>query len=188
MMRGRLAAVIVLCVAGGLLLLGSTGPWEFFADEETATTRPTFGGTYRRVLGHAPISLDPAHVSDIYGRVIVRQVFDTLIELDDNLTPVPVLAEFWTASRDGTTWTLTLRQGVRFHHGRDMTAADVVYSFQRLRDPDGPRAALQLIAELKQLKAVDRSTIELSLAQTLAPSRVLLALSQIAVVARSDSD
>ena len=54
---------------------------------------------------------------------------------DQTLTIAPALAEFWRASRDGLTWTFTLRKGVRFHHGREVTADDVVFSFTRILDP-----------------------------------------------------
>ena len=47
----------------------------------------------------------------------------------------PALAQFWKASRDGLHWTFTLRKGVKFHHGREVTADDVVFSLTRILDP-----------------------------------------------------
>jgi ABC-type transport system substrate-binding protein len=81
------------------------------------------------------VTLDPARIADAYGRSVATQIFDGLVQFDSTLTIVPALARHWKASRDGLTWTFTLRQGVKFHHGREMTADDVVYSFTRLLDP-----------------------------------------------------
>src|SRR5262249_57066184 len=77
---------------------------------------------YRRPLGHDPKTLDPARVSDIYSLSVSQQIFDGLVQYDQALTIVPALAEFWRASRDGLVWTFNLRRGVKFHHGREVTA------------------------------------------------------------------
>ena len=94
-----------------------------------------FSGTYRRPLGNDPETLDPARISDTYGRSVSQQIFDGLVQYDQSLTIKPALALFWRATRDGLTWTFELRKGIKFHHGRELTADDVVYSFTRILDP-----------------------------------------------------
>ena len=61
-------------------------------------------------------------------------VFDTLTEYDDNLTPRPALAESWDQSSDGKQISLTLRKGVTFHSGREVTSDDLIYNLNRILD------------------------------------------------------
>ncbi len=96
---------------------------------------PKPGGVYRRPLENDPGTLDPAFVSDIYSFTVIQQIFDGLVQYDGSAGIRPALAQSWKSSRDGLTWTFQLRRGVKFHHGREMTAEDVVYSFTRLLDP-----------------------------------------------------
>jgi peptide/nickel transport system substrate-binding protein len=103
---------------------------------------------YRRPLGNEPTTLDPARISDIYGRSVAQQIFDGLVEFDHTLTVVPALAKYWKATRDGLTWTFMLRKGVTFHHGREVVADDVVYSLTRLLDPRVKSAAADLFANI----------------------------------------
>ena len=74
-----------------------------------------------------PVCLDPAIITDgISGRV-TNQVFEGLVKFDkDTTNVVPNLAEKWTTSDDGKTWTFTLRKGVKFHDGTDFNADAVV--------------------------------------------------------------
>ena len=58
-------------------------------------------GVYRRPLGNDPATLDPARISDIYGRSVAQQLFDGLVQFDQTLAITPALAQFWKASRDG---------------------------------------------------------------------------------------
>ena len=142
------------------------------------------------MLGNNPATLDPAFLTDIYGRAVVSQIFDGLVQFDAHLNPIPALAEFWEASRDGRTWTFTLRQGVKFHHGREVTAHDVVYSFTRLLEPAKPLPVTELFRRIQGakefmqgkttsvqgLKAVDRYTLQMVLEEPLAPSLAVLGL------------
>lgn len=153
---------------------------------------------YRRPLGNDPTTLDPARISDIYGRAVAQQVFDGLVQFDQTLNVVPGVAEFWKASRDGRTWTFTLRKGVRFHHGRELTADDVVFSLTRILDPamkSGAAEALGVIvgaAEFRRgesprvagLTAVDRHTVRISLREALAPFVSTLAIGHARIVPR----
>src|SRR5262245_35224515 len=157
-----------------------------------------YGGIYRRTLAHDPARLDPAFVTDIYSRAVVRQVFDGLVQYDAHLKPIPALAEYWEASRDGLTWTFTLRRGVKFHHGREVTADDFVYSFTRLLDAKKPGPLTDLLSRMKGssefmqgrapsvegLRATDRYTLRLVLQEPLASSILLLSLGDAAVVPR----
>src|SRR5437867_13175748 len=106
------------------------------------------GGVYRRPLDHDPGTLDPARVSDIYSLSVSRQIFDGLVQFSETLAITPAIAQFWYASRDGLTWTFTLRKGVKFHHGREVTAEDVVYSLTRLLDPRTRSGAADLFSNV----------------------------------------
>jgi peptide/nickel transport system substrate-binding protein len=119
------------------------------AQTATAPERHPVAGPYRRPLGNEPASLDPARISDIYSRSVSQQIFEGLVRFDQTLTIAPALAEFWRGSRDGRTWTFTLRKGVRFHHGRELTADDVVFSLTRLVDPRTKSTAADLFAAIK---------------------------------------
>lgn len=88
-------------------------------------------------------TLDPAFAKNQSIMWVVHQLYNTLVEVDSNLQLRPSLAKEWEISADGLQYTFHLRSGIKFHddpcfpggRGRLMTAADVVYSFQRLIDP-----------------------------------------------------
>ncbi len=62
------------------------------------------------------------------------RTWEALVDLNDELSPVPWLAERWESSPDATTWTFTLRDGVRFHNGALLNAEDVVANIRRIRE------------------------------------------------------
>ncbi|HVV03762.1 MAG TPA: ABC transporter substrate-binding protein, partial [Puia sp.] len=88
-------------------------------------------------------SLDPAFAKNRSTMWPIHQLYNTLVETDDDLHIVPSLARSWDVSADKKTWTFHLRTNVFFHDneafpggkGRRMVAEDVVYSFQRIIDP-----------------------------------------------------
>src|SRR5438034_748453 len=153
---------------------------------------------YRRPIGNDPATLDPALINDIYGRSVAQQIFDGLVSFDQTLAITPSLAQFWRASRDGLTWTFTLRKGVHFHHGREVTADDVVYSLTRVLDPrlksgaadlfTGIRGAPEFrrgeVSRVSGLAALDRYTVQVSLAEASVPFVSLLAVGQAKIVPR----
>lgn len=97
--------------------------------------RPALGGTYRRPLEFMPKTLDPALSTDIYAVTIIQQLFDGLVQFDKDLNIIPAIAKSWKISSDGLTYTFYLREGVKFHSGREVTSKDFVYSFTRIIDP-----------------------------------------------------
>src|SRR5262249_34629493 len=159
---------------------------------------PRYGGTYRKSLRQEPLTLDPAFLTDTYATSVAQQVFNGLVQFDANLNVVPSIAKSWEASRDGLVWTFHLRQGVKFHHGREVQADDFVYSFTRLLDPltASPRAWLfervQGAAKFRAgeaervegLQALDAYTLQITLSQPYAPFITLLGMVQAQVVPR----
>ncbi len=154
------------------------------------------GGVYRRPLGQDPVTLDPARIADIFSRSVTQQIFDGLVQFDQTLTITPALAQFWKASRDGLTWTFTLRKGVKFHHGREVTADDVVYSFTRILDPKVKSGAADLFSGIKGarefregkakhvagLAAVDRYTVRIVLDEAPVPFVSVLAVGHAKII------
>ncbi|HXH84966.1 MAG TPA: ABC transporter substrate-binding protein [Candidatus Tectomicrobia bacterium] len=167
-----------------------------------ATTATSAGAldasTYRRPLGNDPGTLDPARISDVYGRSVAQQIFDGLVRFDQTLAITPALAKFWRASRDGRTWTFELRRGVRFHHGREVTADDVVFSFTRILDPALRSSAAETFMaivgarefregrapDVAGLAAIDRYTVRIQLVEAFAPFVSVLAMGHATIVPR----
>lgn len=156
------------------------------------------GGTFRGVFNADPPTLDPAQATDTTSSAVIRQLFDTLIELDARLTPVPALARNFTVSRDQRLYTFSLRAGVRFHHGRELRAADVKYSFERAARGKRPwvfekiRGAREFIRgearEISGLRVVDDLTVEVALERPFAPFLSLMAYDAAAIVPREEAE
>ena len=85
-------------------------------------------------LGDAT-SLNPLVATDGQSYIAEWPMFDSLLELDQNLNVRPLLAESWEVSRDGLTYTFKLKKGVRWHDGKPFTARDVAFTFYAVLDP-----------------------------------------------------
>jgi ABC-type transport system substrate-binding protein len=107
------------------------------------------GGTFRFPLFHIPTSLDPVKDELISTSHVVQQVYDGLVAFDSNLRVVPGLAESWTVSRDGKKYVFTLRKGVHFHNGNEVTPSDVVASLTRLFDPANVTSTKEYLNRIK---------------------------------------
>jgi oligopeptide transport system substrate-binding protein len=191
----RLPPLVALWVCAALFIQRPSAAAEM-ADSPVSAQQ--VGGSYRRMLANNPATLDPAFATDIYSGAIIRQLFDSLVQFNAHLKPIPALAEYWEASRDGLSWTFTLRRGVKFHHGREVTADDIVYSFNRLLKAKKPEPLTDLLSRMQGssdfvqgktpsvegLKAIDRYTLRIVLQEPLASSILLLNLGDAAVVPR----
>jgi peptide/nickel transport system substrate-binding protein/oligopeptide transport system substrate-binding protein len=161
---------------------------------------PKYGGTYRIAFWQESLTFDPAFLTDVYATSIAQQIFDGLVQFDANLNVVPSIAKSWEASRDGLVWTFHLRQGVKFHHGREVHADDFVYTFTRILDPRtaSPRAWLfervqgaekfraGVAERVEGLQALDAYTLQITLSQPYAPFITLLGMAQAQVVPREE--
>jgi ABC-type transport system substrate-binding protein len=131
MLRPDRYRIFFFQAAGACLLVLAASAPPFNAAQET----PRPGG----VLRVRPFSndikpnLDPASGVWVFA---TEQLYDGLVSIGPNLTPIPGLAEYWKAEDDGRRTVFYLRKGSRFHNGRVITSEDVKYSFERLLRPD----------------------------------------------------
>ena len=103
-------------------------------DAQSAREQPRFGGVLKVATNGEPPSLDPHWSPSVMTSRPMWHVFETLFTFDADFNPIPLLAEGHALAEGGQRYTITLRKGVRFHNGKDLTAADVVASLNR-RDP-----------------------------------------------------
>jgi peptide/nickel transport system substrate-binding protein len=91
---------------------------------------------------------------------IINMMQDTLVALDwDGKTALPYLAKSWEVSADGKTYTFKLRDDVQFCSGKKFTADDVVYSFNRQRNPETKAPYTWRAGNIKELRATDPHTV-----------------------------
>ena len=110
----------------------------------TATSGSTAGSTAGGVntagftvqYGSNPETLDPALNSAIDASNTIITIFEPLLLINENNEVVGGQAESWEASEDGLTWTFTMRDGLKWSDGTDLTAKDFEYSFKRMANPD----------------------------------------------------
>ncbi|MDO4519354.1 MAG: ABC transporter substrate-binding protein [Eubacteriales bacterium] len=76
-------------------------------------------------------NMDPSAVCNVYSSMVHQQIFDRLIDVAEDGTVTPKIAESYEVSEDGLTYTFKIRQGIKFHDGSDLTAKDVEYSLKR---------------------------------------------------------
>ncbi len=99
---------------------------------------PRRGGTLRLASFGDIRALDPAATSDGLATPLVALLFNGLVEYDEAGKLVPMLAERWEVDDGGRTYRFTLREGVRFHDGEELTAEDVKRSVERALHPGTP--------------------------------------------------
>mgnify|MGYP000052299377 CR=1 FL=1 len=131
----------LLALAGLVLLSGCNSPLAApieRASPEDAT--PTRGGVLRLASIADVRGLDPAVTADAAGAMAMEGIFAGLVDFDANGHIVTDLAEHFEMTPDGREYTFTLRQGLRFHDGDEVTADDVRRSIERALHPDTPSA------------------------------------------------
>ena len=135
-MAGCMAASLAAC--GGSASTAASTETSTAASTEAATGEESTGTAsgFTVQLGANPETLDPALNSAIDGANTLITVFEPLLLIDENNEVIPGQAESYTVSDDGLVWTFTMRDGLKWSDGSDLTAKDFEYSFKRLAAPD----------------------------------------------------
>lgn len=94
---------------------------------------------------------------------VLQNTYGTLTEFDAELNVVPGLAESWTVAEDGLSIVFALRDGVKFSDGTDFDAADVVASYDTIRDPESASISAANFASVASVEATDEQTVTVNL-------------------------
>src|SRR4028118_1796479 len=165
MMKGmRVGAVLLLAVA--LLLVAACG-----AGGDGGTQSNTPPGTLEIGIEAEPPELDPNLSSAYVDRQVMASIYDRLVDIDENGKIVPMLAESYEVSDDGTVYTFKLRQGVQFHDGEPFDAEAVKFNLERYQE-DSVRSTE--IEPVESVEAVDDSTVQVTLERPFAPFLAVL--------------
>ena len=129
-------------------------------------------------IGAGPNGFDPRLTSDEGSERVAQLVYSRLMELDNELRPVPGLAERLDRV-DALTWVVTLRDGVRFHDGRPLTSADVVFTITSILDPATASPLRGAYRSLETVEAVDARTVRFTLREPVESFPVQLVVSVV---------
>lgn len=158
------------------------------------------GGIFHYNEFNGIATLDPAFAKSQSVMWPSHQLFNTLVEIDDSLHIVPSLARSWDISADKKTLTFHLRTDVYFHddaafaggRGRQLKAADVVYSFARLMDPatasPGSWIFNRKVDSLQPFTAMDDSTFQLRLQRPYHPILGIISMQYCSIVPKEAVD
>ncbi|WP_129116250.1 ABC transporter substrate-binding protein [Halegenticoccus tardaugens] len=157
----------------GLFLAGCT--------ESKRQGSPTDGGDggtdFVYVTAQTPSSIDPMKASDEFEAILTHNVYDPLAYYDQSSPPelIPWVAKDWSVSDDNKTYTLNIRDSITFHSGNELTAEDVVYSFQRMMNmQQGFSYMWADLVSPQNVTAPDDSTVGVTLNNAFSPFQATL--------------
>ncbi|HUF15203.1 MAG TPA: ABC transporter substrate-binding protein [Acidimicrobiia bacterium] len=149
--------------------VGTTTTGAAGATTTTASAPGTTSGTgpvtVRVAIPTPAVGVEPVLINDEGGLAVFGQTGEYLIFSDDELSPVPVLAESWESNPDGDVWTFHLREGATFQDGAPVTAEDVVATVQGIAEGNAGPAFQTFGVDPGAVVAVDPATVEFTLTQ-----------------------
>ena len=155
-------AVLRLMAAAGTLsamhLVPGLAPRRALAQERGGTLQGGWSGVSEIR------TLDPARMDQVEQFQITSNVLSGLTHIDGDFVAQPDLAADWSVSDDGTEYTFHLREGVTFHNGDPLTADDVVFTYNRSKDP-AQSIHSQVLVNVLGAEAVDPLTVRFKLAR-----------------------
>ncbi len=133
----------------------------------------------RTNIGAEPDSLDPWQSVATDTEAVFDNVFDGLMNYDSSGQMTKALAEDYSISEDGLVYTFKIREGVKFHNGKDLTVSDVVYTYNRLSGLDGGEPVATKFTVITSVEAGDDNTVAITINE---PSGAFLSSTTIPVL------
>jgi peptide/nickel transport system substrate-binding protein len=129
----------------------------------TAAAKPAADSSKPLVFveSNEPNNLYPAVGTGPFGTVQYC-IYDTFVNHNANMEPIPGLAESWQVAADNVTWTFKLRKGVKFHDGTDFNADAVKFTIEAILDPKNNAGRRSVYTVIKSVDAVDPLTVKIT--------------------------
>lgn len=178
----RFAAVCIMCLTLTAALSGCTGGRDggdtsgstTVADTSQAATTDADQGEDAQTAGPErddivigiPQDIDAMdpHVARAAGtREVLFNIYEGLVKPSSDGDLLPAIASAWTISDDATVYTFTIREGVKFHDGSEVTAEDVLYSLERCADPDQPDSFQSAFEAIESMRVTENGELEIVL-------------------------
>jgi peptide/nickel transport system substrate-binding protein len=154
-MRNRRSGFLLLVLGLTILGLGAS-----------AQGTPRYGGTVVIAMAAEAVTMDPLVMTDVSSSNVFGHVVEALFSLTPEGDLEPLLATGYEVSPDGLTWTIALRQGVRFHDGTPFNAEAAKFNLDRFRE----RATFKFLIEaIQEVVVLDEYTIRLRLGAPFVP-------------------
>jgi oligopeptide transport system substrate-binding protein len=203
--RKVLALLLVMALAISMVA-GCAPKQDVSGGDEPGTDEPKKGGTLSFYIGE-PAYLDPYNAQETEGMQVTQAIFDSLTTFDnlDASKLMPAAAESWEGNEDATVWTFKLNPNGKYADGTPVTAQDFVYAWNRIANPETVNTSTgkpdpSVISyhlgfvkgfdevsegkatEMSGLKAVDATTLEVTLSQSFADFEYVVAHPSLAPV------
>jgi peptide/nickel transport system substrate-binding protein len=146
---------------------------------------PTPGGSIVVGVDQEAIGMDPNIVTSFSSHRRVELLYNRLVRYDPDTNIVADLAESWEIP-DPTTYIFRLREGVRFHNGRELTADDVKYTIERILDPETASPARSFLVTVEEVVVQDPHTLEIRLSEPTASLLDALAHANTSIVPQEE--
>jgi len=172
---------ISLLLAATLFSLGCSGGKKDQTAQNSTADSQGRGGTVIRHLESECITLNWVLYTTVYESYVLRLLYDNLLDYNEKLEIVPVLAKDYKISSDHLRITVTLRDSIYWHDGQPITSDDIKFTMDKIQDPTVPALNKEgYFNKLDDIEVIDDKTVVFIWKEAYAPS--LHALSQLAPI------
>ena len=187
-MRRRVTSfLLVLTMAVSVALSGCSGDKKEAGSttENELSKKPVEGGTIKVGISQDLDSLDPHKAVSAGTKEVLFNIYEGLVKPDSDGNLVVAVAEDYEMSDDAKVYTFTLRDGVKFHNGDEVTAEDVKYSIDRCADTSNGEPLVSAYSIVESVNILDENTVEIRLTE---PNTEFLAYMTTAIVPKDYED
>ena len=181
MKRRGIAILLMLMMFVTIALNGCSGDKEktLSTSENKLSGNPIEGGTIKVGISQDLDSLDPHRAGSAGTKEVLFNMYEGLVKPDKDGNLKEAVASKYEISDDARVYTFTLREGVKFHNGKDVTAEDVKYSIDRCADTSNGGPLVSAYSIIESVNVLDSQTVEIRLSE---PNTEFLAYMTTAII------
>lgn len=187
MKRRMRSVLLVVTLAVSVALSGCSGDKKTTesATENELSKNPVEGGSIKVGISQDLDSLDPHKAVAAGTKEVLFNIFEGLVKPDSDGNLVEAVADSYEISEDAKVYTFTLRDGVKFHNGNEVTAEDVKYSIERCADTSNGDPLVSAYSIIESVNILDENTVQIRLTE---PDTEFLSYMTTAIIPKDNAD